>query len=206
VEPNALRYAAATGRVLVRWDGARRPHVWTVPEPAVDPWAARLELARRYLHVCGPVTPDGLGWFMGRRPAAVRALLAALAQELAAVRTPLGEAWVLEADLEDVVLSPEPPADARILSSGDPYLVAHDRALLVPDPVRRRELWPSGTVWPGGLLVGGELVGSWRRSGRRMTITAWRAIGAAERAAVELEAASLPLPDPGSGMSVTWSA
>jgi hypothetical protein len=31
--PNVLRYAATTGRVLIRWDGARRPAIWTVPAP-----------------------------------------------------------------------------------------------------------------------------------------------------------------------------
>ncbi len=43
--PNALRYAAPTGRVVMRWDGARRPTIWTVPLPALDPGDARLELA-----------------------------------------------------------------------------------------------------------------------------------------------------------------
>ena len=31
--PNRLRYAAPTGTVLIRWDGARQPTVWTVPPP-----------------------------------------------------------------------------------------------------------------------------------------------------------------------------
>ena len=53
-DPNALRYAATTGTVLIRWAGARLPTVWTVPPPADDPLKARLELARRHLHVFGP--------------------------------------------------------------------------------------------------------------------------------------------------------
>ena len=57
VSPNSLRYAAPTGTVLLRWDGSRQPVVWTVPPPDMDPWQARLELARRYLHVFGPATP-----------------------------------------------------------------------------------------------------------------------------------------------------
>src|SRR5208282_2775435 len=28
VHPNHFRYAAATGTVLIRWDGARRPTIW----------------------------------------------------------------------------------------------------------------------------------------------------------------------------------
>src|SRR5437867_913814 len=31
--PNRLRYAAPTGRVLIRWNAARQPTVWTVPPP-----------------------------------------------------------------------------------------------------------------------------------------------------------------------------
>lgn len=34
---NQLRYAAPTGRVLIRWEGARQPTIWTVPAPPVDP-------------------------------------------------------------------------------------------------------------------------------------------------------------------------
>lgn len=45
VNPNAFRYAAPTGTVVIRWDGARAPTVWTVPPPDVDPRDARLELA-----------------------------------------------------------------------------------------------------------------------------------------------------------------
>src|SRR6267143_1724543 len=57
VPPNSLRYAAPTGTVLLRWDGSHQPVVWTVPPPEMDPWQARRELARRYLHIFGPATP-----------------------------------------------------------------------------------------------------------------------------------------------------
>ncbi len=72
VHPNALRYAAPTGRVLIRWEGARQPTVWTVPPPEIDPGEARLELAPRYLHVFGPTTPAAFGEWAGspqREPA-----------------------------------------------------------------------------------------------------------------------------------------
>lgn len=51
IHPNSLRYAAPTGTVLIRWEGSRLPTVWTVPPPEVDPSDARLELARRYMHI-----------------------------------------------------------------------------------------------------------------------------------------------------------
>src|SRR5215216_1457773 len=68
VHPGSFRYAAPTGTVLIRWDGARRPAVWTVPPPAVDPVDARLELARRYLHIYGPTTPETFARWAGLHP------------------------------------------------------------------------------------------------------------------------------------------
>jgi Winged helix DNA-binding domain len=65
---NAVRYAARTGTVLIRWEGARAPTVWTVPAPEVDPVDARLELARRYLHVFGPTTPMAFAEWAGLAP------------------------------------------------------------------------------------------------------------------------------------------
>jgi len=47
VHGNTLRYAALTGTLAIRWEGARRPIVWTVPAPEIDPAEASLELARR---------------------------------------------------------------------------------------------------------------------------------------------------------------
>ncbi|HVA84959.1 MAG TPA: crosslink repair DNA glycosylase YcaQ family protein [Candidatus Saccharimonadales bacterium] len=63
VHPNSLRYAATTGTVVILWDGARQPTVWTVPPAGADPHEARLELARRHLHVFGPTTFEAFaGW------------------------------------------------------------------------------------------------------------------------------------------------
>src|SRR4029453_15555105 len=50
VHGNNLRYAALTGTLAIRWEGARRPTVWTVPPPEIEPAEATLELARRFLH------------------------------------------------------------------------------------------------------------------------------------------------------------
>ena len=66
------------------------------------------------------------------------------------------------------------------------------------------ELW-TPRVWPGAVLVAGEIVGTWRRAQRKLTVQAWRKLSPAEREAVVAEAEALPLPDPGTGMAVTWS-
>jgi hypothetical protein len=60
-------------------------------------------------------------------------------------------------------------------------------------------------VWPGALLVAGEIAGVWRRAGRAMTVEPWRRLSAAERDAVVAEAEGLPLPDPGEGMTVRFA-
>jgi winged helix DNA-binding protein len=205
VHPNSLRYAAPTGTVLIRWDGARRPTVWTVPAPTVDPGEARLELARRYLHVYGPTTPEAFAWWAGIRPRHGIAAFEALGSSLMPVRTPVGDAWILSRDEPTLRDEPGTAAPARLLPSGDPYLLLQgaDRELLIPDADRRRALWPP-RVWPGGVLVGGEIVGTWRRADAAMTIQPWRPLSAAERDAVESEAASLPLPGLRARIVVRW--
>src|SRR5688572_11488410 len=67
VIPNSLRYGAPTGRILLRWDGARQPVVWTSVAPRMEPRRARLELARRYLHVFGPSTAAPFAGWAGIR-------------------------------------------------------------------------------------------------------------------------------------------
>ena len=206
LHPNSLRYAAPTGTVLIRWDGARQPPVWTVPPPTLDPRAARLELARRYLHVFGPATPGAFADWAGIRPrAAGRAAFDALAGELTPVRTPIGDAWILAGDEPSFGAAAGRPAPARLLPSGDAYwlLQGADRELLVPDPDNRRALW-TPRVWPGAVLVHGEIVGTWRRSQTDVTIESWRRLSPAEREAVEAEAESMPLPGIRQQIRVGW--
>jgi hypothetical protein len=206
--PNALRYATTTGRVLIRWDGARRPTVRMVPAPDVDPPDARLELARRYLHALGPGTAAGFSNWAGIRPPRARSTIEALAAEgeLESVRTPIGDGWILASDEASFRARPDAPAAARLLPSGDVFYLLHgaDRELLVPDARQRGELWTS-RVWPGAVLVGGDVVGTWRRGGGDVVVATWRALTADERAAVEAEAASLPLPDLKGAIRVGWA-
>ena len=208
IHPNGLRYAAPTGRVVMRWEGARKPTIWTVPAPTVDPHDARLELARRYLHVFGPSTPDAFAEWAGVAPAHARATFDALAGSLTSVRTPVGASWILTDDEQHVVGAPAADAaSARLLPSGDSYFLlwGADRKLLVPDPRRRDELWPS-RVWPGAVLVDGQVIGTWRRAGAVVTIRSWRRLSAAARHAIEGEARSLPLPGDQGRIGVQWAS
>jgi Winged helix DNA-binding domain len=203
--PNRFRYAAPTGTVLIRWEGARAPTVWTVPSPEVDPHDARRELARRYLHVFGPSTPAAFAKWAGIGPVEAQATFDALSRELTAVRTPIGESWILTRD-ESAFRGPTDAADAvRLLPSGDAYFLLHgvDRELLVPDAASRLKLWTS-RVWPGAVLVAGEVVGTWRRAQTNLTTQPWRRLTRAERDAVEAEAESLPLPGIEGQIVVRW--
>jgi hypothetical protein len=207
VHGNTLRYAALTGRLAIRWEGARRPLVWTVPPPEITPAEAMLELARRYLHVFGPTGPAAFGKWAGIGvQTAVRAF-DDLRAELVPVLMPSGEAWMLARDEPTLREAPAPAAAARLLPSGDAYTLRatnEDRALLVPDAAQRGELW-TPRVWPGALLVAGEIVGTWRRAERKVTIQAWKKLSPAAREAVVAEAEALPLPDAGARTVVHWN-
>ena len=206
VHPNSFRYGAPTGTILIRWDGARAPTVRTVPAPSVDAFEARLELARRYLHFFGPTTAAAFAEWAGIVASAGRAAFEALGTNLTPVRAPVGDAWIL-ADDEAAMRAPtRPTAPARLLPSGDTYFLLQgaDRELLVPDAARRRLLW-TPRVWPGAVLVAGEIVGTWRRANAVVTVEPWRRLPRADRDVVEAEAASLPLPGLRRPIVVRWS-
>jgi hypothetical protein len=201
---NYVRYATVTGRLRIRWEGARQPTLWVVPTPKVEYRVARIELARRYLHVFGPGTPASFGVWAGVRPASAQSAFDGLARSLAPVRTPIGDAWILHADEEAMRAVQGSAAPARLLPSGDTYflLQGRERELLVPSARHRAALWTT-RVWPGCMLVRGEIAGTWRRAGAIVDISTWRHLSRTEREAVEVEAASLPLPDT-SNIAVRW--
>ena len=205
VHPNRLRYAAPTGTVLIRWEGARQPTIWTVPPPELDPGEARLELARRYLHVFGPTTPAAFARWAGigprRRRVGVRG-----ARQVADAR----------ANADRRRLDPRqrragvprrrgPAAPARLLPSGDAYFLLQgaDREVLVPDAARRRRA-----------LDPARLAGRRARRGRGRRHVATRGGNDDDAAvaqalprgarAVEAEAEALPLPGVQGRIVVRW--
>jgi hypothetical protein len=141
VHGNTLRYAASTGRLAIRWEGARRPTVWTVPTPEIEPAEATLELARRYLHIFGPARPEAFGKWAGiGAQKAVRAL-DDLRTELIPVLTPSGEARMFARD--------EPTIQCRrrcVRRCGLQRPRVHDRACRRADPRRGRPRRPGRPV------------------------------------------------------------
>jgi hypothetical protein len=194
VNPNALRYAAPTGTVAIRWNGARAPLVWNIAAAEVDPADACLELARRYVHIFGPTTADGFARWAGISRRAAATAFASLEGSLLAVRTPLGDEWLLAEDEPAVRAAETAPAPVRLLPSGDSYFLldGRERELLVPRADQRERLW-TPRVWPGAIVVEGEIRGTWRRAQHTVRIEAWTRLTRGTRDAIEAEAAALPL-------------
>ena len=206
IDPNALKYAATTGTVAIRWDGARAPIVWTVPAPEVDRADACRELARRYLHVLGPATAHGFARWAGISRRAATNAFASLEGSLVPVRSPLGDEWLLADDEAAIRAVETAAAPARLLPSGDAYFLLDgaERELLIPRGDQRQRLW-TPRVWPGALLVEGEVRGTWRRAGQSVRIDAWERFSRGARDAIEAEANTLPLPGVDRAIEVVWN-
>ncbi|MGC4054538.1 MAG: crosslink repair DNA glycosylase YcaQ family protein [Paludibaculum sp.] len=207
VAPNSLRYAAATGRVLLRWDGSRQPVIWTIPQPKMEPEAARMELVRRYLQVFGPGTAASFARWAGIGVPAANTAFRMLAHALTPVKSPVGDGWIFSEEESAFRDKSGAAVGVRLLPSGDAFYLAWgaDRSLLVPDVQRQAELWTS-RVWPGALLVDGEIAGVWRRAASEVSIDPWRRLSSKQRSAVEEEARSLPLPGLVRQLVVQWKA
>ncbi len=205
MNPNAFRYAAPTGTVAIRWDGARAPTIWTVAAADVDPADACRGLARRYLHIFGPTTAEGFARWAGISRRSAADAFASLESSLLPVRSPLGDEWLLADDEPAMRAAETAPTPVRLLPSGDAYflLAGAERELLVQRADQRERLW-TPRVWPGALLVEGEIRGTWRRAQHVVRIDAWTRLSRGRRDAIEAEASALPLPGVAGRIEVVW--
>jgi hypothetical protein len=139
------------------------------PIPGFTPAAevpAHLDVVRAYLRLHGPATPQQVAGYLDAPVKEVRAHWPADAVEV----TVDGERRsVLAADVDR--LAAGPVRTTRLLGPFDPYLQTRDRTLLLPDPVRAKDVWRT-LGRPGGVLVDGEVVGTWRprKAGARLTV------------------------------------
>ena len=206
-----LRIASMTGAVRIEWDGATTS--WRLVEPPTEsPESARLELARRFLRSVGPSTPKEFAWWTGGWAGSfgspprgefsdAQQTFHSLERELGEVELDGRKRWVLRTDfprLERAV----PIEAVRVLPPGDPFLASADRALLVPQTRFRSELWPK-SVWPGALMVNGEIAGTWRRQVGRVTVRVWRPLESEVKEAVEEEVSRMPIES--AKKEVRWS-
>ena len=207
VHPNSLRYGTTTGRILIRWEGARRPTDLD-GAGAGDGRRGRASRAGATLPACPRAGDRGRVRRLGRDqvPAGRAGSSVALARELTRSRPRSAIAGSSRATRpRSGRRRRRQPSGIRLLPSGDTWflLQGEDRELLVPDARHRGELW-TPRVWPGALLVDGEVRGTWRRSNAVVDVDPWGSMSRADRERVESEAASLPLPGIERDIRVRW--
>lgn len=162
---------------------------WDRPPGVGDPGhaPAHLRVVDAYLRLCGPSTPAAAATFLEMPPALVKAHWPAAAE-------PVEVDGTAAAALPD---APEPAVTdglVRLLGPYDLWLQARDRELVLPDRTRHKGLWPT-IGRPGAVLVGVDLVGTWRpkASGKRLALTldAWQPVSPVVRALVDEQAERL---------------
>lgn len=128
----------------------------------------RLDVVRAYLHLLGPATPKTVAAYLD---APVKDVRTRWPEDVAEVDVTGERCWILADDLPDLESAEMDQETVRLLSPFDLFLQARDRELLVPDPACRKELWVV-LGRPGAVVVGGEVVGTWRprSSGKSLTL------------------------------------
>jgi len=149
----------------------------------------RFDLIRAYLRLLGPATPKQVAEYLDAPANEVRARWPDDVVEVAVGRE---KRWLLAAD-EPAWESAEAEV-TRLLGPYDLFLQARDRATLVEDAARVKQLWPV-LGRPGAVLAGAELVGTWRprQSGSKLTVAVqpWRRLSGATREAISEQAQRL---------------
>ncbi|MEV4693686.1 winged helix DNA-binding domain-containing protein [Micromonospora echinospora] len=156
--------------------------------PAATP-GDRFDLIRAYLRLLGPATPKHVADYLD---APVKEVKARWPRDAVEVSVDGETRWLLAAD--EAALASADATTTRLLGPFDLFLQAKDRATLVPDAARAKELWPV-LGRPGAVLADGELAGAWRprKSGRTFTVAVqpWRKLTGSTRDAVVAEAERL---------------
>lgn len=189
-----IRPVSLTGRALIRWDAS---NIWLIPveRPPIDVEEARRELARRFVHWFGPTTLKAMGRWMGTPPRDARETWTGIEKELTPVELE-GESRFMQIDDIDSLLKAAPVTGIGLLPYDDPF-AKFDRTLLVRDEIQRNLVFPpvgqSIGYIPGPILVDGEIVGSWQRQQRKVTIHPWKQLPKRVRDAIEAEALAFPI-------------
>nr|WP_258544957.1 winged helix DNA-binding domain-containing protein [Micromonospora provocatoris] len=149
----------------------------------------RFDLVRAYLRLLGPATPKHVADYLD---APVKEVKARWPGDAAEVSVDGETRWLLAAD--EAALASAETTTTRLLGPFDLFLQAKDRATLVPDAARVKQLWPV-LGRPGAVLADGDLAGTWRprKSGRTFTVAVqqWRKLTGGARDAVAAEAERL---------------
>jgi hypothetical protein len=148
--------------------GTSPPVLQPVPglTPSAEP-SRRHDVVRGYLRLLGPATPTLVAGYLD---APVKDVQAHWPDDAVEVSVAGERRWVMADDLARLEVGP--PSVVRLLAPFDLYLQARDRPLLVEDGVRAKDLWRT-LGRPGGVLVDGEIAGTWRarKSGGSVSVT-----------------------------------
>jgi hypothetical protein len=103
---------------------------WTdwvgAPVEEMDPAAARVEVARRYLRAYGPAGADDLKWWTGWTKRDTLSALAALGEEITQVSLDGADAWALTDELDALTgTSPDDGRGVRLLPVWDCYFMGY---------------------------------------------------------------------------------
>jgi hypothetical protein len=164
------------------------------PTEAKDGRAAAKTLLRTATHLAGPLTLGDLVLWLDTRsvtapPDWLRPVWSDLANDVTEIEVDGENLHATKAMVDAVGDAPAPPP-VVLLPPRDTYLLGH-RTFLAPDRALAKEVWrPIGS--PGGLVVEGELAGTWRarKSGKRLqlTVTPHRTLSARHRKALDQQA------------------
>lgn len=145
--------------------------VWQPPSPE----AANIELVRRYLHTYGPATVQDLAYWRGIKVGQAKASLTTLVDEVAEVEFEGQRLLMVADDITQLHEKPPPPSQwpIRMLYRFDPLLLAHKDKSWLLDLAYYKQVWRAAGHIEGTILVGGQLVGTWRyaRHGAGLKIT-----------------------------------
>lgn len=167
--------------------GTSPPVLRPVPGLApADEVPDRLDVVRAYLRLLGPATPQHVAGYLD---APVKDVKARWPGDAVEVSLDGEQRWLLAEDLER--LDDPPQGGTLLLAPFDLHLQARDRSLLVADPGHAKDLWRI-LGRPGGVLSGGEIVGTWRarKAGAGVTVSVepWAPV---DRAAIAEQAERL---------------
>ncbi|HEX7133144.1 MAG TPA: winged helix DNA-binding domain-containing protein [Iamia sp.] len=161
-------------------------------------------LIRTYLALNGPTPRGDVAAYFGTTQ---KTLAEAWPDDLEDVTVDGRKAVVLASTLDALADAPAPRL-TRLLPRGDPWLLARDRDLTVPDKAHHKVLWPM-LGHPGAVLVDGEVVGAWRTkaTAKRLdiTVTAFTSVPKTRKAEVETEATRIAALRQRDDVTVTWS-
>ena len=146
-----------------------RPEKWLGSWSTLDPDAALVEVARRYLRAYGPAQKQDFVRWWGNWPGVGTAAWAGLESELVPVSIEGRAAHMLAGDLDSVRKAPA-PASVQLLPLFDPYLMGHvNRDHLYDATYRSRVSRTSGWI-SAVVLADGRVVGTWSQTAPKQTL------------------------------------